>query len=185
MLSLVVAWTTTRSRKRHGETLECCTYIQLFTTRMWYLQIFVRFRLNKGEKKTRQFALMKWLLLFVWYDTSLIWTFVGRNRRVPHIRILFEIARQQSGPVCSIFGILYGKIEQNRGEISQSECCILTSWANYLWLGKRITRIPLQLLLSFSGIYPSIPNSLMCRQILTPIDLNWVQHCVSRLRLFK
>ena len=67
MLPLVVAWTTTRSRKRHGETLEYCTkknYIQLLTTEMWYLQIFVRFRLNKGEKN-RQSALMKWLSLFV------------------------------------------------------------------------------------------------------------------------
>ena len=50
MLPLVVAWTTTRSRKRHGKTLEYCTkknYIHLLTT---YLQIFVRFRLNKGQK---------------------------------------------------------------------------------------------------------------------------------------
>lgn len=54
MPPLVVAWTTTRSRKRHGETLEYCpkkNYIQLFTTGMWYLQKFVRFWLNKGEIK--------------------------------------------------------------------------------------------------------------------------------------
>ena len=71
MLPLVVAWTTTRSRKRHGETLEYSTKtnnIQLFTTEMWYLQIFVRFRLNKGEKKLSICAHeMAFTLCVIWH----------------------------------------------------------------------------------------------------------------------
>lgn len=112
MLLLVMAWTTTQSRKQHGETLDYCTkknYIQLFTTEMWYLQIFVRFRLNKREKTVN---LRSWNGFHSLCNMTLRWSEPSWAEIVMFRTYEFctKLQDNRSGPIFSIFGISDGKI---------------------------------------------------------------------------
>lgn len=132
LLVLVMAWTTTRSRIRHGETLEYHikkNYIQLFTTEMWYLQIFVRCRLNQGEKNPSICAHeMAFTLCVIWHFGDL--NLRGQKSSCsPHTNFVRNCKTIGRGLFFLLLAFPTAKSGKNRffKGFSQSEFCILIS----------------------------------------------------------